>query len=491
MTEEIRSLSATPTTAFSTSPLARRTVIKVAALGVAAIGSSSLLGACATGGGGGGGEEAQGPGGEVSADNPLGVDKAAPLDFVIFNGGYGDQYGAEHVKMYNEWAGGEVAKMTSTVKIGSTLQPRFAGGNPPDVIDNSGADQMPTATLVAQKQLADLKPLLDAPTVDDPNTTVADILLPGAVEAGSFDGVFHVMNYVFSMWGFWHSSALFSEKGWEPATDWDGFMALSEKIKSSGLAPFIHTGVHTQYMAVVITTMAAQHGGMDVVLGVDNLKTDGWTNESMLASAKAWEDYAKSDYILSGAEGLDHTTSQTEWLLGKAAIIPVGSWLENEMKGKVPDGFDMVVNPFPSLTSSDQMPYGAINGGAGEPFIVAEQGKNKTGGMQFLRIMLSKAGTSKFAELTGNLAAVRGAGEELASPSTALKSVADAAATAGDNIFSFRYADWYAPMRDGQKDVVRNLLTGKINADQFCASMQKLADDTAADPKVQKYTRES
>ncbi len=55
---------------------------------------------------------------------------------MIFNGGYGDQYGKEHIGLYNAWAGGEVAKMTSTVKIASTLQSRFAGGNPPEVIDN-------------------------------------------------------------------------------------------------------------------------------------------------------------------------------------------------------------------------------------------------------------------------------------------------------------------------------------------------------------------
>ena len=174
------------------------------------------------------------------------------------------------------------------------------------------------------------------------------------MEKGSFDGTFHVLSYVFSMWGFWNSSSLFAEKGWEPAKTWDDFMALSDKIKSTGLAPFIHTGVHTQYMAVVITTMAAQHGGPEILTKVDNLEPDGWTNDSMLASAKAWEDYKKAGYILKGSEGIDHTTSQTRWLLGEAAIIPVGSWLENEMKGKVPDGFDMVVTPFPSLTSSDQ-----------------------------------------------------------------------------------------------------------------------------------------
>lgn len=388
--------------------VSRRTVIKSAAVGAALIGTGALE-ACAAGGSPSG-ETSSTTAGETSADNPLGVDKAAPLEVVIFNGGYGDQYGTEHVGLYNAWAGGDVAKMTSTVKIASTLQPRFAGGNPPEVIDNSGADAMPTATLVAQNQLADLTPLLDAPTVDDAAVKVRDILLPGAVESGSYDGVFRQLGYAFSMWGLWNSSKLFTEKGWEPAKTWDDFLALCEEIKGTGLAPFIHTGVHTQYMSTILETMATKHGGRDILLNIDNLKPNAWTNDSILASAKAVQQLQEKGYILDGAEGMDHTTSQTQWLLGKAAIIPCGSWLENEMKGKVPDGFDMLVQPTPSLTSSDAMPYEAINGGSGEPFMVGEQSKNKLGGLEYLRIMLGKDATAKFAELTGSLAAVKDAG---------------------------------------------------------------------------------
>src|SRR5690606_15569902 len=71
----------------------RRHFLSLAGLGTGAV----ALGACATGGGGddgsddGGGAVAEG-GGEVSDDNPFGVDPSRPVDVVIFNGGYGDQY---------------------------------------------------------------------------------------------------------------------------------------------------------------------------------------------------------------------------------------------------------------------------------------------------------------------------------------------------------------------------------------------------------------
>ncbi|OYO14097.1 carbohydrate ABC transporter, N-acetylglucosamine/diacetylchitobiose-binding protein [Enemella evansiae] len=472
--------------------ISRRSLFQIAVGGAAVIGLGSLS-ACATGGGNTSGSSGSSGGEQKSPDNPFGVDKSAPIEVVIFNGGYGDKYGTEQVALYNKWAGGDVAKMKSTTKIATELQPRFQAANPPEVFDNSGADALPRAQLVAQKQVADLTPLLDAPTVDDPSKKIRDILTPGTAEQGSFDGVMRELNYVFSMWGIWYSSKLFNEKGWTVPKTWDEFMALSEKIKADGkMAPYIHTGVHTQYMAAIIGTMAVKKGGLEYAKKLDNLEDGAWTDDSMLAVAKAWREYYDKGFIAPGAEGLDHTTSQAEWALGKAAMIPVGSWLENELKdkatgkSKAPEGFDMKVFTTPSLPG-DKMPQTAIRGSAGEPFVVSEASKNKAGGLEYMRQMLSNEATSKFAELTGSLVAVKDAGKRLTNPSTALQSVADAQQAAGSNVFNLQYDTWYAPIKNASKDQVRNLLTGKATPEQFCENMQKAADQVKADPKITKY----
>lgn len=467
----------------------RRAVIRSAATGAVLVGTGAL-GACAAGGGGGdtGGDVDGGE--EKTDDNPFGVTKGEALEVVIFDGGYGKDYGSEHIKMYNE-AWGPGAKMTATVKIASTLQPRFSSGNPPEVIDNSGADAMPAAQLVAQNQLADLGPLLDAPTLDDPEKKIRDILNAGVEEAGQFDGVLRQLNYVYSMWGIWYSKPLFEKKGWEPATTMDEFMALCDKIKSDGsMSPFIHTGVHTQYMTDVICQQAVKHGGHDILLKIDNLEPDGWTNDSMVQAAKAWEEVAKEGYIYPAAVGQDHTTSQTEWLNKKAAMIPCGSWLENEMKGKVPKGFDMVVQPLPSLTSSDAMPFEAIGAGAGEPFVVPEKAANQAGGFEYLRIMLSNAATQVFAEKAGSLCAVEGAADRLSGdPSSALQSVADVSKAAGENAFEVKFMTWYSDLKTAARDATRNLLSGKMTADQYSSTMQEAVDAVAKDSKVKKFKR--
>jgi N-acetylglucosamine transport system substrate-binding protein len=108
---------------------------------VAAAGGGSLLAGCASGG-----DDTNTEGGETSAENPFGVKADAPLDVVIFKGGYGDDYAKFHESLYKKKFSAAEIKHAGITDIRQQLQPRFNSGNPPDVIDNSGAEQLPLAS---------------------------------------------------------------------------------------------------------------------------------------------------------------------------------------------------------------------------------------------------------------------------------------------------------------------------------------------------------
>src|SRR4029453_8758039 len=110
---------------------------------VAAAGGGSLVTGCASGGGGTSTES----GGEKSAENPFGVQADAPLDVVIFKGGYGDDYAKSHEELQKKNFTGPGVKPRASPDIRPPPQPRFNSGTPPDVVDNSGAEQLPLATL--------------------------------------------------------------------------------------------------------------------------------------------------------------------------------------------------------------------------------------------------------------------------------------------------------------------------------------------------------
>src|SRR6266540_1012937 len=160
--------------------LSRRLFLQRAAVGtLLATGGSTLLSACASGGSDSG--NSGGGGADKTAENPFGVKADAPLDVVIFKGGYGDDYAKFHESLYKKKFSAAEIKHAGITDIRQQLQPRFNSGNPPDVIDNSGAEQLPLATLADTGQLADLTSVFDAESID--GGKIRDALNPVAVEA--------------------------------------------------------------------------------------------------------------------------------------------------------------------------------------------------------------------------------------------------------------------------------------------------------------------
>ena len=257
------------------------------------------------------------------------------------------------------------------------------------MIDNSGAEQLPLATLADTGQLADLTPLFDAESID--GGKIRDTLNPVAVEAGDYGGKILVLNYALEVYGLWYDKTLFDKKGWQPAETWEDFLALAEEIKGAGIAPMAHQGKYPYYIQQVTMDMAVKHGGEEVVTAIDSLEPNAWKHPSVKMAAEALLEIKSKGYMLQGTEGLDHIQSQTRWNEGKAAFIPSGSWLENEQKKVAPEDFETTVAPTPLMDGS-KLPFQSTRVSAAEAFIVPAKAKNVPGGQEYLRIMLSKEG---------------------------------------------------------------------------------------------------
>ncbi|HKT03107.1 MAG TPA: N-acetylglucosamine/diacetylchitobiose ABC transporter substrate-binding protein [Rugosimonospora sp.] len=468
--------------------LTRRALLgRTAALGLLAGPATGLLDACAGGG------STSGAASTVSASprNPFGVKDGAALDVVIFDGGLGQEYVTYAEQRYGAKYPASRARIShqGIQKIKTTLQPRFANGTPPDLIDNSGADQIPNDGLYSQGQLTDLTPLLDAPSYDDPTVKVRDTLLPGTVDVGSFDGKMYELNYAFTVSGIWYSSSLFRTKGWTYPDTWDGFLALCATIKQSGLSPWIHQGKYPDYMTTPILDLAFKAGGAAVAIAVDNLEPNAWSQEALRNAVEAVYQLVARGYVYPGAEGLTHLESQTKWNQGQAAFIPCGSWLPNEQKDQTPSGFDMVVVPMPSLSTSDTLPYGAVRASAGEPFIVPARAKNRAGGMELLRTMLSRDAAARFATLTNSLSCVKGSGASLTGPT--IRSENAALTAAGTHLISWKYQDWYADLHTATQNATGELMANRYKPADFIKAVQAAADKVARDSTVKKFTRTS
>ncbi|HYJ68807.1 MAG TPA: N-acetylglucosamine/diacetylchitobiose ABC transporter substrate-binding protein [Nocardioidaceae bacterium] len=468
----------------------RRIFLRRAGLSALAVsGTVPLLANCASGGDEGD-DEVSGGGEEQTEENPFGVSPSDPLSVVIFNGGYGEEYAKFHESIYQEEFPDATINHQAITDIRQKMQPKFASSEPPDVLDNAGAEQMPISTLADNGQLTDLTQLWEADALGFEGMTVQDTLHPIAIEAAEYAGKPYVMNYALQVYGIWYDQMLFDEKGWQPAQTWSEFQDLCETIKSAGIAPMAHQGKYPYYIQQVLMDMAVKHGGPEVVYAIDSLADGAWQHDSIRMAAEALLWIKDNGYMLEGTEGLDHIQSQTEWNKGEAAFIPSGSWLENEQAAVVaevnPD-FKTTVAPTPLLDGA-VLPFESTRVEAAEAFIVPADAANQVGGLEYVRIMLSKDGARKFTELTSAPTVVNGAADGLdASPG--LASSLALIESGGDDNWNYYYTIWYSPMRPKIETVVGELAAGRITADEFCDRCQDIADQTAADPTTQQRTR--
>jgi N-acetylglucosamine transport system substrate-binding protein len=449
----------------------------------------SLLSACATSGGGDS-EPASTVRAGGNAANPFNVAANAPLDVVIFKGGLGDKYATQgHEPMYVKKFPQAQIKHTGIQEIGKTLRPRFAAGNPPDVVSNAGTDLMDPGALAAEGQMLDLTPLFDAPSIDDPNKKIRDTLIPGAVDAGLIDGKPYQMMYVASSYGLWYDAKLFERESWTAPKTFDEFKVLADKAKSKGLTPYAYAGKNASYYQYwMILISAAKAGGNEVLINIDNLADGAWTADPVRQSAAGWAEIGKL-YMDKSFEGLIHTEVQTRQNQGKIALYPSGSWLENEQKDQTPKGFAYAMTPTPSLTAADKLPYAAIRTSAGEAYFVSAKGKNTAGGLEYLRIMLSKAGARAFYQQSGNIPVVVGAtdGETLSPGNTSM--VAAQKAAGANTVTKSFFEEWYKELETELRKQTNALMFGRISADEFCEKMQEAADKTKDDSAIKKQTR--
>ncbi|MFN8442872.1 MAG: N-acetylglucosamine/diacetylchitobiose ABC transporter substrate-binding protein [Caldilineaceae bacterium] len=473
-------------------PFSRRQFLKVSA----SAGATALLAACAPTAPAAPAQQAAAPAApaakpelpfEVAADaiNPLGMAESTAGEGVFFSGGFGHDYIQYAADLFAKLHPGSTMSVEPIQGVGEKLRPRFVGGNPPDVIDNSGAGNLDFGALVSEGQLMELTPLLDAPSLDTPGKTVRDTLFPGSQDGSMIDGKLYALNIAYSVAGIWYSSTLFKDKGWTYPKTWPEMMSLCETIKSAGIAPWTYQGKYPSYMIFgLLQGLISKKGGVQPMVDIDNLVDKAWENKAVVDSVTEMYQLAENGYIMEGTEGLNHTESQAEWLKGKAAFIPCGIWLENEMKGSIPDNFNMVIDQSPGEGN-------ACLAEGGEPFIVPSKAKNPIAGMELLRCLISKDSAKNFAVNVSAMMPVIGGTEGVTISSGMQSAVAMAEACAG-NVFPFmRYGGWYSDMDKEINAKMGDLLTKRITPAEFIEAAQKAADKVKADPDVTKFTRAS
>ena len=461
--------------------ISRRSLLRGAALAAVMVPLGVSLASCAAPGGGSGGGTG---GGTKSADNPFGVAANSKVDAVIFDGGYGVDYVENSGKIMsaNKKLDGVSVKVSSSTKIAQELQPRFVGGNPPDLIDNSGANQIGWNTIL--DQLETLDEVLDSNNLE--GTKISDTLYGGVKDPGTFDGKFKALNYVMTVYGLWYSSSLFEANGFTVPKSWEDLPALGEAAKAKGKFLFLWGKEAATYYQTLVIDSAVIQSGDDVRLPLENLDPKAWSHPTLQSILKILYDLIQAGYMKPGGAGTQFTQAQSQWSLDQAALLyPSGSWIENEMKKQTAPDFKMMGIPELPLDGKQTTPAGFMRAEAGEPFIVPTKAKNPAGGKELLRTMLSKESATWFAKNKLAPTIVKGTVPADGFGSTALQSQSKMLDAAGDNVFTIKSTNLYG-MNSDQLPIWNTFLAGGMTVDEITKQLQALVDKVKNDSSVTK-----
>ncbi|ALE07454.1 sugar ABC transporter sugar-binding protein [Arthrobacter sp. ERGS1:01] len=460
-------------------PLQRRGFLRGALATAVLVPLGGALASCA---GGSSSSTSSAPAGAVSATNPFGLAKTGALDAVIFKGGYGIDYVDFAGAILSKEFPGVTVKISPSTDIATELQPRFVGGNPPDLIDNSGAKAIGFSTIL--DQLEDLTTVTEANNLE--GTKIADTLYAGVLAPGTFDGKVAAINYVLTVYAMWYSASLFKTNNWKVPTTWDEALALGAEAKKQGKYLFLWGKEAATYFQEMSIASAIKEGGDQVRLDLENLKPNAWSAPAIQSVFGALEKIIKAGYIKPGGSGTQFTAAQAQWSNNQDALLyPSGSWIENEMKDQTKADFQMTGAPVPVVSASPKIAQTGLHSAAGEPFIVPSKAVNVAAGKELLRVMLSKEAATNFAKTKLAPTVVKGTVPADGFGSTALVSQTAMLDGAKADIFTWNFIDLYG-MNGDMLVPWNSFLDNKLDTAGLTKALQDITDKVANDSSVKK-----
>lgn len=338
--------------------------------------------------------------------------KNKELNIAVFEGGFGREFWDEVVAKFEAAYPGVKVNVEANPQIGELLRPRLLSGDIPDFIYlNQNEKSGVTMGLIKDHGILDITSVFNDMALDK-DVALKEIINDGFLETKMCspyeDGKIYLAPFNYTPCGLWYNKNLFKEKGWKVPETWDEFFAYGEKAKAEGRSLFTYQGIYPSYVESMLITSIASAGGLDTVNKVFNFEEGAWNSEAAKKALGLFQTIADNDYLLEGTIAMNHTQSQTEFMLGHALFVPNGSWFEGEMtEAPREDGFEFGFLGVPTFEESDQM---YIQAGI-EQMYIPKEAKNPELAKEFLKFLYTDASVKLNGEKTKGVMAVKGAAD--------------------------------------------------------------------------------
>lgn len=279
------------------------------------------------------------------------------LSVAALEGGYGRDMYTEVIAAYEKSHPDVDVQLQISKSIEDEITPNMKAGRFPDVVVlGQGRKAALTETLIKDKALEDLTPVLKA-KVPGEETTVADKLTDGIVGNLNTNPYRTDQTYLMPMYyaptGLVYNKGLFAQQGWQTPATWDEMFALGETAKAQGISLFTYPTAG--YLDSFFFALLADVGGEQFYTDVMTYKQGVWQTSQarqVLDITTRLLRYAAPTTV-GYANEQDFTKNQQSILDNKALFMPNGTWIVGEMKDAPrADGFQWGLMPLPAVTAN-------------------------------------------------------------------------------------------------------------------------------------------
>ncbi len=407
------------------------------------------------------------------------------LEVASFQGGFGLDFFEYAAREYEKTHPNIKIRVWGNPRVWEQLRPRFVRGDVPD-LTWPGWD-MDTWALVADGQVMEMDKYL-ATKAYGSDKTWKETFYPSLLDKGKYKGHYYIMPFNNNVFGWWYNVGMFKKHGWQPPKTYDELLTLCEKIKKTGIAPITFQGKYPQYMLQgFFFPWAISAGGLQGFYDAENLKPGAWKSPAFLKAAQMIAELRDKGYFERGAMGLSHTESQMEFVLGRAAMIPCGTWLGSEMKNQIDHtpGFQMEYFNPPVLADGKGDPT-IVSSGV-ETWIIPKAAKHPDEAADFYKFMTSLDMAKKFVVRKNTLMSIQGSDQVKLPPTLVAPAKCMAAAS---TTYGMDYSDWYRTMGKAIEEAMGSLISGEITPQQCVDRMEQAAAACRKDKAIPKHRAE-
>ncbi|MFC4006957.1 carbohydrate ABC transporter substrate-binding protein [Nonomuraea purpurea] len=321
------------------------------------------------------------------------------LNVAALEGGYGRDMYAEVIRAYEAAHPDVEVRLQISKSIEDEITPNMKAGRYPDVVVlGQGRKAALTETLIKDKALEDLTPVLKA-KVPGEDGTVGDKLVAGIV--GNLNtnpygtGQTYTLPMYYAPTGLFYNKALFAEKGWKVPATWEEMFALGETAKKEKISLFTYPTAG--YLDSFFFALLADVGGEQFYTDVMTYKQSVWQTpqaRQVLDITTRLLRYAAPTTV-GYANEQDFTKNQQSVLDNKAMFMPNGTWVVGEMADAPrADGFQWALTPLPAVTEGGKRYITT----SVESVWIPAAARNKDAAKEFVAYLYSDAAAGIFAK---------------------------------------------------------------------------------------------